>query len=298
MALRVTLRHLEYLVAVGEAGSIAAAARRVNVSSPSISAAIAGIEADYGFQIFVRRHAHGLSPTPGGARFLAGAAEVLARAQALDGLAADISGRVAGPLQVGCLVSVAQFLLPGLRRRFVARWPDVAFRQSEGDQQDLIAGLRAARLDLALTYDLAIPADLAFEPLLRLPPYAVFDPAHPLAGRRAVTPADLAPHPMVLLDLPLSADYFLSLFQGVEPLITERTRDFSLARSMVANGFGYTLANIRPASDQAPDGGRLVYVPLEGAGPGLSLGLMLAQGAGRSATQAAFVDHARAELSR
>ena len=56
MALRFTFRQLEYLVAVGEAGSIAAAAARINVSSPSISAAIAQLEAEFGVQIFIRHH--------------------------------------------------------------------------------------------------------------------------------------------------------------------------------------------------------------------------------------------------
>ncbi len=57
MALRFTLRQLEYLVAVGETGSIAAASERVKVSSPSISAAISQLEQEFGLQLFVRRHA-------------------------------------------------------------------------------------------------------------------------------------------------------------------------------------------------------------------------------------------------
>jgi len=44
MSLRFTLRQLEYFVAVGEAGSIALASDKVNVSSPSISAAIGQLE--------------------------------------------------------------------------------------------------------------------------------------------------------------------------------------------------------------------------------------------------------------
>jgi DNA-binding MarR family transcriptional regulator len=52
--LRFTLRQLEYLVAVGEAGTIAEAAHRLNVSSPSISAAISQLEAEFGVQLFVR----------------------------------------------------------------------------------------------------------------------------------------------------------------------------------------------------------------------------------------------------
>ncbi|KAG1702712.1 Carnitine monooxygenase oxygenase subunit [Nymphon striatum] len=62
------LSQLEYLVAVGESGTIALASERVNVSSPSISAAISQLEAEFGIQIFVRHHAQGLSLTPGGRR--------------------------------------------------------------------------------------------------------------------------------------------------------------------------------------------------------------------------------------
>lgn len=299
MPLRFTLRQLEYLVAVGETGSIAAAADRVNVSSPSISAAIAQLEQEFGLPLFVRRHAQGLSLTQGGREFVAEARAVLAAAARLGDLANRITGQVRGPLAVGCLVTFAQVLLPGLRRSFCAAHPEVDFSQAEADQAALFDGLRQARLDVALTYDLDIPADLRFDPLTALSPYAVFAPDHPLAGRVQVTPADLAPLPMVLLDLPFSTDYFLTVFRrsGLRPKVVERTRDIGVMRAMVANGFGYSIANIRPAPEVAPDGRPLVMVPLEGA-PDLRLGLVSTPGAAEgSLTLRAFVDHARATLS-
>ena len=64
--LRFTLRQLEYFIAVGEMGSIALAAEKVNVSSPSISAAITQLEQEYGLPLFVRQHAQGLSLTLAG----------------------------------------------------------------------------------------------------------------------------------------------------------------------------------------------------------------------------------------
>lgn len=67
--LRFILRQLEYFVAVGEAGSIAKAAEQVNVSPPSISASIVQLEAEFGIQLFVRKHSQGLSLTPGGRFF-------------------------------------------------------------------------------------------------------------------------------------------------------------------------------------------------------------------------------------
>ena len=157
MPLRFTLRQLEYLVAVGEAGSITLAAARVNVSSPSISAAIAQLEREFGLQLFVRRHAHGLSLTQGGRQFVAEARAVLAAAGRLNELANDITGQVRGPLSVGCLLTFAQMVLPQLRRSFCTSHPDVTVQQYEHDQAGIFEGLRRATLDIALTYDLKSP---------------------------------------------------------------------------------------------------------------------------------------------
>lgn len=298
MALRFTLRQLEYLVAVGETGSIAAAADRVNVSSPSISVAIAQLEQEFGLPLFVRRHAQGLSLTQGGRQFVDEARAVLAAAGRLNDLANSITGQVRGPLAVGCLQTFAQVLLPGLRRGFTARHPEVEFRQFERHQAGIFEGLRQARFDVALTYDLDIPSDLEFVPLVSLAPYALLPPEHPLAGQGAVTPADLAAHPMVLLDLPFSTDYFLEAFRplGLRPRIVERTGDIGVMRSMVANGFGYSIANIRPAPEVAPDGRPLRNVALRGVPP-LMLGLVLAEGARGALTIRAFIDHCRVDMA-
>ncbi|WP_284163352.1 LysR family transcriptional regulator [Frigidibacter sp. SD6-1] len=293
------MRQLEYLVTVGETGSIAAAAERLHVSSPSISVAISQIEAEFGLALFTRRHAQGLSLTPGGRQLVDQARKVLAEAGGLVTLAGDIAQRVGGPLSVGCLLTFAQVVLPQIRRSFCDAHAAVEFRQYERNQAEIFDGLRSAELDVALTYDLDIPGDIRFVPLASLEPYALLAADHPLAAQAEVALADLAPHPMVLLDLPLSGDYFLSLFtaQGLRPQIAERTRDMGVMRSMVANGFGYSIANIRPESDLAPDGRRLAHVPLAGRVRPLWLGLALAEGAGLSLTVRAFVDHARAAIT-
>ena len=87
MLTRFTLRQLDYLVAVGRFGSITGAADHLSVSPPSISNAIAQLEAEFGLPLFVRKHAQGMAPTPSGRALIAQAAEVLAAAKALAGLA-------------------------------------------------------------------------------------------------------------------------------------------------------------------------------------------------------------------
>lgn len=298
MPLRFTLRQLEYFVTAGESGSIAAASQKLNVSSPSISAAISQLEAELGVALFVRQHAHGLRLTEAGRALSLQAQSVLSEATELVRLAGAVSGTVQGPLRVGCLVTFAQIVLPSLRRSFEARFPEVRMSQVELTQSDIFAGLRRGEIDLALSYDMTLPADMEFHPIRELAPFVLLSPDHPLAGRDSLTVRDLAPHPMVLLDLPMSADYFLSFFTRADlrPTISERTRDMAVMRSLVANGFGYSIANFRPRSTSAPDGKPLSFVPLTGDVAPMAMGMLSLPGALNSRTNAAFLEHARHEL--
>ena len=292
--LRYTLRQIEYFVAVGEAGSIARASERINVSSPSISAAITQLEAEFGLPLFVRQHAQGLSLTQAGRQMMDQARIVLREAGALMDIAGDIAGSVRGPLTVGCLVTFAQLVLPSLRRGFETTYDDVKMRQHEMNQVELFSALRRSEIDVALTYDLGLPADLQFTPLLKLPPIVLMGENHPLVGQDSVTIEDLLKHPMVLLDLPLSSDYFLSFFDeiGEKPVIAERTRDMAVMRSMVGNGFGYSIANVRPLSHTSPDGNYVKCVPITGPVRPMRMGLLTAQDVHRSNAVRAFIDYA------
>ncbi|MCP5038492.1 MAG: LysR family transcriptional regulator [Rhodobacteraceae bacterium] len=192
MAMRFTLRQLEYFVAEGEAGSIAMASDKVSISSPAISAAIVQLEDEFGLQVFVHKHARSLSLTPGGRKFLVQAKTVLAAAEKLNGLASNITGRVQGPLNIGRLSTFAQLVLPQLRQRFEAKYPQVRKKQSELDQAAIFEQLRNAEIDVAFTYDLEIPSDITFIPMLKLPTYAMLAVSHPLAGIAHLAPEGLA----------------------------------------------------------------------------------------------------------
>jgi DNA-binding transcriptional LysR family regulator len=295
MPLRFTLRQLEYFVAVGEAGSIAKAAEQVNVSPPSISASIAQLEAEFGVQLFVRKHSHGLSLTAGGRVFLKEAARLLADADALHDIAGDIAEKVRGPLAVGCLLTFAQIMLPALRRKFEDTYPEVRMRQFERNQGQLLELLQRGEIDVALTYDLELSQDMAFEPLMQLPAYVMLPAGHALATRASIAPEELVDQPMVLLDLPFSREYFLSAFQqkGLRPNIAERTGDIAVMRSMVANGFGYGIANMRPLNTLAPDGKPLVFVPMDGELRPLTMGVAMPNAEHRTQTVQAFINHCR-----
>ena len=90
-----------------------------------------------------------------------------------------------------------------------------------------------------------------------------------------MTLEQLEQEPLILLDLPYSRQYFLSLFQerGLKPVLKHSSSNQEMVRTMVANGFGYTIANIRPKSLIALDGRKLVSVNLKGKHKPMKIGV-------------------------
>jgi len=297
--MRYTFRQLEYFIAAGETGSITLASERIHISQPSISAAISHLEREFGVQLFVRHHAQGLSLTPAGRQLLQGAKHVIEQADGLAMIASEVSGRVRGQLSLGCLVTLAPMVMPELSHAFTTAHPETRIRHIENDQERLLEGLRRAEIDVAITYDLQIPDDIGFAPLASLPVHVLVGEGHSLAGRGEVSLRDLAGLPMILLDLPLSREYFLSLFHrdGLEPMIAIRSAHPDVIRTMAANGYGYTLANVRPRADVALDGRKLVTLRLIGRHRPMTIGMATLRRLSTSRLIAAFETHCRAMVS-
>jgi DNA-binding transcriptional LysR family regulator len=273
--MKFTFRQLTYFIAAGETGSITLASKRANISQPAISTAISHIERELDVQLFLRHHAQGLSLTPAGRALMRDAKQLLKQAEGLYSAAVDISHQMRGELSVGWFSTLAPIVMPEVVGSFRKAYPEIKFRSLESHQEGLLNSLRRAESEVAITYDLQISDDIAFLPLATLPPYALFGASHPLARERSVKLSQLAPLPMVLLDMPMSREYFLALFirERLEPNIVWSSAQFDVVRTMVANGLGYTLANVRPRADVALDGRRVHRVALAGDSPPLRIGI-------------------------
>lgn len=296
---RVSLRQMEYFVAAGKSGTIAAASSRIHISSPSISAAIAHIEAELGVQLFVRHPSKGLALTPIGGVVLEHCEDLLERSSRLYEMAATSTNSMKGALRVGCFQSLAPMIAPEVIFGFGRAFEKVEVEMVEGDQAVLIDKLYSLQIDLAITYDLQLAEDVNFEVLAQLPPYALLSELHPVAQQTAITLEELAPLPMALLDLPMSRQYFLSLFakQGLAPNIVVRSRSEEVVRSVVANGIGYSLFNVRPKSYQALDGKCNVRLRLAGEHRPMLLGLATYKPVRQSRLVEVFMQRCRSYIS-
>jgi DNA-binding transcriptional LysR family regulator len=295
IGMRYTLRQLEYFVATCEAGSVTEAAQAIPVAQSSVSAAIGQLEAALGVQLFIRHHAQGLSPTPAGRQFLVRARALLRDADELGRFASDLADDLSGPLELGCLITLAPIVIPQLCRAFRDANPAVTIELLEAGQDELLGGLRDGKLTLAVTYDLELADDIEFAPLAELPPYAVFAADHPLAERDSVAMEELAREPLVLLDLPYSREYFRALFmaESVMPTVAYRSRQPEAIRTLVANRYGYTIVNARPLVDRALDGRAIKMVRVAGAPRPMRLGIARLAEARPTRVVSAFLEHCR-----
>ena len=233
-----TLKQIRYFVAVAETGSITEAGRRLHISQPSVSAAIAELEDRFKVELFIRHHAQGLTLTPAGSRLLKDAKSLLDQAEELRQGAVGLGQALEGELHVGCFQTFAPLVMPRVIRAFAAAHPAISITLHESHVQGVLDGLAAGRFELALTYDLNIGEEFAFDPLTEVPLHAVLARNHRLAKQPAVTLKELAELPMVLLNLPQSREYFLSLFaaRGLRPRIAQETPTFETLRGLVAAG--------------------------------------------------------------
>ncbi|MFC5521116.1 LysR substrate-binding domain-containing protein [Polaromonas jejuensis] len=259
-----SLRQLEYFTAAARHGGAARAAEAMNVSQPSISKAIAELESLWGERLFVRLHARGLELTAAGQARLRQARTLLQQA---DSLAAPRTVALQGRLRIGCLSTLGPRYLPEVLARLQSEHPGIEVQLEEGDTETLTRQLERGALDVALLYDLGLARGVRLEPVTDLRPYALLPWGHTLAARSSLRLADLAREPLILINLPHSRTYFLSLFRaaGVTPHIAHESPSVEMVRAMVANGLGVSILTTRPARDISVDGKRIACRALQGA---------------------------------
>ena len=267
MAIPFSWRQLSYFVATAEQGSTLRASEKLHVSQPAVSVAIGQLEQAFGQKLFVRRHAQGVDLTPFGRRKLAEVRHLIAHGNAVMGAGED--GEIAGDLEVGVFTTLAPAYAPGLMRAFSAAHPSVRVRMREERLDQIHRDLADGVVELALLYELDTIGEMARIPLGAMRPYALLAENHPLADQPQVSLTALAQEPFVLIDLPHSRDYFLSLFRMVGAMPEQLVRCTSLetVRGMVAHGLGCSVLVTRPYGDHSHDGRRLVCRPLAEAVP-------------------------------
>lgn len=293
--IRYSLRQLRYFVAAAETLSFTAAARALHVSQPSVSTALSDIEESFGVQLFIRHHAQGLSLTQTGQNLLLKARMLLRQAEELQTEAFALGDKIAGNIAIGCLISLAPQVVPTIMRDYRTQFSDISIHITDTDQMTLFDKLFDGSLEIALSYNIEVPSEIEFLPLADLPPYALLPPNHPLAEKKDLSLDDLVAYPYVLLDLPISREYFLSLFTNanLEPKISYKTTSSEVLKGIVANGEAFSLLNFPVQNKKTIDGRPFLTRTLHRDYKALVLGLMHVKGLHKRRVIEHFIDYSK-----
>jgi DNA-binding transcriptional LysR family regulator len=160
------LRHIEACHAVFQTGAIARAARALGVSQPAVSKLIKHAEQQLGFRLFER--IKGRLVMTREAEILAPEVEKLFRQLSqVRRLSQNLLPSGQERIRIGCIPSLGLSLVPRAIKQFQAIHPDIQYEIRTQHTAQLIEGLMAQELDIALTFDPEVHIGIRAEKLGR-----------------------------------------------------------------------------------------------------------------------------------
>ncbi|MCB8878642.1 LysR family transcriptional regulator [Acidisoma cellulosilytica] len=278
-----SLRDLEYAIAVADLRHFGKAAERCGVSQPALSEQIRKLEAVLRVTLFERSR-KSVEVTVEGAAILRQARAVLREARGLFDVARSHGDPLAGPLRLGVIPTLGPYYLPLVLQSLRGAFPALALRLEEGMTDQILDRLQANSLDLVL---IALPepmAGLSTEALFFEPFQIVAPESHPIAHLNRITVEDLRGEDFLLLEEGHCLRDQAVALCGSHPRRAGRfASSLEMLRHMIAAGEGFALLPALSVKDRPDLDGLAAIRPVEaiemGEGqaptlPGRTIGLV------------------------
>lgn len=281
--MEITVRQLEYFLALSELENFGRAAEACFVTQPALSAQVAQLEKTLGVQLVERGRKATL--TPAGQAVADRARQILADVRALRDGAASFKSPLTGRIQLGVISSIAPYLIPRILPWLRDHYPRLELALREDGARPLAAALHSGELDLALVAlggdsGLTEEFEIAEDRYLLLAPQG-----HALAGRKHLAQAELVGQRVLLLEEGHGLDE--RVVEAIRQETDAEAGDFAASSlstlvAMVRSGLGVTLIpELAVQSDLLPETG-LTLTRFETPEPKRRLGLLWRRGATRA----------------
>ena len=212
-----TLQQLYYIIVISETGSLNKAADRLYVSQPSLTNAVKELEKEVGIRIF-NRSGKGVTLTADGLNFLPYARSVYGQYQNLLDAYSNQGQRKRQFAVSAQHYSFAVKAFVEMTKTFDVAEYEFAIRETR--TMDVIDDVASSRSEIGILYlnafnrqalgKLFSSAKLLFTPLIRCDAYVYLWKKHPLANRKEISFADLAPYPCLSFEQGDSSSFYLA----------------------------------------------------------------------------------------
>ncbi|MCJ9719961.1 LysR substrate-binding domain-containing protein [Agrobacterium sp. SHOUNA12C] len=240
-----TLRQLEALMAVVEAGTVSRASEILRISQPAASKLIQDLEADTGLRLFDRESGR-LVATARGMRLYEEVERIFGGVHQVARVVDAIRREEHGRLVIGTLPALSGPFISQILKVFLERYPNVFISVEVRSSQYLAEAVLSRRLDVALVTRSLEHSSVLIEPLEGSPVVAVFPIGHSLGSKQEISAHDLADEPFIafaptgLTRLKVEAVFEA---QGVRPNIVMEATTAQNVLEFVAVGLGVTVAD-------------------------------------------------------
>ncbi|MGE3401803.1 MAG: LysR family transcriptional regulator [Vicinamibacterales bacterium] len=237
------LRQLEIIRAIADTGSFTAAGEKLHVSQSAISRQILLLEEELGEAVF-HRIGRRIRITPAGEALLQLSNRVFQDLQDTVSTISEKQETLRGTIRLVGGMTVCLYVFPMLLQEVRRTHPQLDVKITVGSTERSIAMLRAGTADLGL---LTLPieaSDLVATPVLQEELLVVTYPAHPLARRRQIAPADLNRQPFIMFETGSITRRLVNEFftrEGIEAEIVMETENVEIIKAMVRTGLGIAI---------------------------------------------------------
>lgn len=233
------IRDLAWIAALADYRHVTDTAAIVRTSQPTLSRALARVEAELGARVFERSH-DGVHLTPVGETVVAAARDIVAR---YEQLRAELTSQLdpeSGVVRLAFLDSIATSIVPRVLRTFHEQAPRVRVLLSQEPAHEILDDLATGAVDLAITSARPSP-EHGWHPLHEERLVLVVPPGHRLRGQRTVTLAELADEELVTTPIGFGYRALIDALlrdAGVSPTVSFESQDLATIEGLVAAGLG------------------------------------------------------------
>ena len=274
------IRQLKAFLAIAEAKTFTAGARRVNVTQAAISMQIRQLEDEVGLPLFTRTPRRVIL-TEAGEYLLERARKILREHDSALAEIAEVAGAEYGRLRIGSASGTfAMNQLPVIMQRLKEKFPNSELSVSSGTSQRLVDRIMHGETDVAF---ISLPVDnsnISTESLFSDEIVAVAHPGHPLAKEKYISAATLAGEKLILGERGGNTRRMIDEFfqaANVKPNVTMELSRQEAVNQMVENGLGVGMAGAKSVAREIRDG-KLISWFIEGAEIKWELGLARLRG--------------------
>ena len=294
----ISLKAMEYFTTALRHGSISKAAAELNIAASAIGSAIDHIEAVFDLTLTVRQRSRGIEANASGRQVAQKFDLLLEEYRSVLAEGADLKHALSGTLRVGYYAPIAPAFLPLILATFVSPRDNITLHLDECDNDTAQDGLLNGTYDVILFVSEDVRPTVDFDVLIEAPAYCLVPAGHAFAHQSSVTVAQIAAQTLVVLNRPVAAPYYQSLFDAHANDITiaAYANSTEMVRSLVSAGHGCAVLNMQPLTQQSYCGEVLVGLPISDPLPPLTLSIGYDKERPRRLIQH-FVDACRAHFA-